>query len=188
MGKALSTHEDDHQLMARVAEGDAEAFRVLASRHAASVTAHAKRMMKNASEAEDVVQEAFIRLWKHAPSYRPEARLSTYLHRIVHNLCLDRLRAERPADPEALDGLVSDQRPSREIVRQERAAQVQEAVAALPERQRAALSLVHFEGLSNVEAADVMNLSVEAVESLLSRARRTLRERLAMLSVREELT
>jgi RNA polymerase sigma-70 factor (ECF subfamily) len=167
--------------MARVAEGDAEAFRVLTGRHAASITAHAKRMLRDATEAEDIVQEAFLRLWKNASSYRPDARLSTFLHRIVHNLCVDNLRARRPGDPDAVEELASEDRPSRELGTRSRAAQVHEAVKALPERQRAALSLVHFEGLSNLEAADILQVSVDALESLLARARRTLRERLTLL-------
>jgi RNA polymerase sigma-70 factor (ECF subfamily) len=173
------TEDEDHRLMVRVAEGDADAFRTLAERHAPSITAHAKRMLRDASEAEDVVQEAFLRLWKTAGSYRPEARLSTFLHHIVHNLCLDRLRAKRPTDADALDALVSEDRPSRELMMQSRARRVHEEVLALPERQRAALSLVHFEGLSNLEAAQILEVTVEALESLLSRGRRTLRERLS---------
>ncbi len=165
--------------MERVARGDAEAFRMLAERHATSVTAHAKRMLRDASEAEDMVQEAFLRLWKNAASYRPEARLGTFLHRIVHNLCVDRLRARRPGNPDALEELVSEDRPSRELAVRTRAQRVHEEVQALPERQRAALSLVHFEGLTNIEAAEILQVSVEALESLLARARRALRERLA---------
>jgi len=167
--------------MERVAEGDAQAFRALVDRHAPSVTAHAKRMLRDASEAEDVVQEAFLRLWKNAPTYRAEARLGTFLHRIVHNLCVDLLRARKPQDPEALDDLPSEDRPSRELHARTKSQQVQEEVQALPERQRAALSLVHFEGVSNVEAAEILQVSVEALESLLARARRSLRERLAKM-------
>src|SRR4051794_11915211 len=105
--------------MERVAEGDADAFRVLAERHVGSITAHAKRMLRSASEAEDVAQETFLRLWKQAGGYRPEARLTTFLHRIVHNLCVDRLRARHPADPELLEGLESGDRPSRELLLRE---------------------------------------------------------------------
>lgn len=178
----MQNPDDDHLLMERVAEGDRAAFRTLTARHAASVTAHARRMLRGSSEAEDVVQEAFLRLWKNAPSYRADARLSTFLHRIVHNLCVDHLRARRPSDADALEELVSEDRPSRELTLRTRAQQVQAEVGALPERQRAALSLVHFEGISNLEAAGILDVSVEALESLLSRARRTLRERLSRLN------
>jgi len=168
--------------MERVAQGDAEAFRMLTERHAPSVTAHAKRMLRDASEAEDMVQEAFLRLWKNAPTYRAEARLGTFLHRIVHNLCVDGLRARKPASPDALDGLVSEERPSRELAVRTRAQRVHDEVSLLPERQRAALSLVHFEGLTNIEAAEILQVSVDALESLLARARRTLKERLSSLA------
>lgn len=179
---AGETARFDHRLMERVARGDAEAFRMLTERHAASVTAHAKRMLHDASEAEDMVQEAFLRLWKNAPTYRAEARLGTYLHRIVHNLCVDTLRARKPGHPDALDALHSEDRPSRELTVRSRAQRVHDEVKALPERQRAALSLVHFEGLTNLEAAEILQVSVDALESLLSRARKTLRERLSSLA------
>lgn len=173
--------DDDHQLMARVADGDAGAFRRLVERHAASLTAHASRMLHSASEAEEVVQETYIRLWKQAPRYRPEAKLRTLLYGITHNLCIDRLRARRKHDADALDELAAEDRPSRELGARQLSAEVQAAIARLPERQRAALSLVHFEELSNIDAAALLDISIEALESLLSRARRTLRELLAEL-------
>lgn len=174
--------EDDHRLMERVAEGDAQAFRVLVGRHTASLLAHAERMLRNRSEAEEIVQEAYVRLWKHAPSYRPDAKLRTFLYGVVHNLCIDRLRARRPQDAGALDQLAASERPSGNLQELELRARVQAEVAALPERQRAALSLVHFEELSNIEAAKLLGVSVDALESLLARARRTLRERLAAVA------
>ncbi|MDB4972923.1 MAG: polymerase sigma-70 factor, subfamily [Myxococcaceae bacterium] len=175
----MLSDEDDHRLMERVAEGDANAFRTLVERHTASLKAHATRMLKNPSEAEEVVQEAYVRLWKQAPSYRPEAKLRTFLHGIAHNLCIDRIRARKRHDPDAVEQLTSTDRPSGGIRARELSARVQHEVALLPERQRSALSLVHFEELTNIEAAALLEVSVEALESLLSRARRTLRERLA---------
>jgi RNA polymerase sigma-70 factor (ECF subfamily) len=172
--------EDDHSLMQRVAEGDAGAFRVLVERHTGALKAHATRMLHSASEAEEVVQDAYVKLWKHAPNYKPEAKLRTFVYGIVHNLCIDRLRARKPQDQDALDHLVaSEGRPSGELRELQLRSQVQREIAALPDRQRAALSLVHFEELTNVEAAKLLDVSVEALESLLARARRTLRERLA---------
>ena len=180
----LADEDDDHRLMERVAEGDAVAFRTLVERHTASLTAHATRMLHNPSEAEDVVQEAYVRLWKQAPSYRPEAKLRTFLHGIAHNLCIDRLRARRPHDAGALEQLASTDRPSGGLWDREISTRVQREVAALPERQRAALSLVHFEELSNIDAAALLGVTVEALESLLARARRTLRERLSEMMER----
>lgn len=174
-----SDDEDDQRVMVRVAAGDASAFRVLVERHTASLLAHATRMLRNPSEAEEVVQEAYVRLWKAAPSYRPEAKLRTFLHGIAHNLCIDRLRARKRHDPDAVEELTAQDRTSGSIHELELRARVQRELAELPERQRAALSLVHFEELTNIEAAKLLDVSVEALESLLSRARRTLRERLA---------
>jgi RNA polymerase sigma-70 factor, ECF subfamily len=179
-----SDDEDDQRLMVRVAAGDAGAFRILVERHTASLVAHATRMLRNPSEAEEVVQETYVRLWKTAPSYRPEAKLRTFLYGIAHNLCIDRLRARKKHDADALEGLRSSDRTSGPIHELELRARVQREVAELPERQRSALSLVHFEELSNIEAAKLLDVSVEALESLLSRARRTLRERLANLMER----
>lgn len=175
----MQSEDDDHRLMKRVAEGDAGAFRTLVERHTPSLMAHATRMLRNQSEAEDVVQEAYVRLWKQAPSYRPEAKVRTFLHGIAQNLCIDRLRARRPHDASALDDLSDGDRPSLSLDEKERSARVRLEVESLPERQRAALSLVHFEELSNIEAAELLGVSVEALESLLARARRTLREKLA---------
>jgi RNA polymerase sigma-70 factor, ECF subfamily len=174
-----SDDEDDQKLMVRVAEGDPSAFRTLVERHTASLAAHAARMLRNTSEAEEVVQEAYVRLWKSAPSYRPEAKLRTFLHGIAHNLCIDRLRARRKHDPDAVEQLTASDRTSGSIHELELRARVQQEMSALPERQRAALSLVHFEELTNIEAAKLLEVSVDALESLLARARRTLRERLA---------
>ena len=179
--RLVRDEEDDHALMERVADGDAAAFRVLVERHAGSLSAHAARMLQSPSEAEEVVQEAYIRLWKQAPRYRPEAKLRTWLYGVVHNLCIDRLRARRSHDAEAVDQLAVDDRPSGDRRERERSLRVQGEVALLPERQRAALSLVHFEELSNIDAAALLGVSIEALESLLARARRTLRERLAEL-------
>jgi RNA polymerase sigma-70 factor (ECF subfamily) len=175
----LLDDEDDHRLMERVAEGDKQAFRTLVERHTASLKAHAIRMLRNPSEAEEVVQEAYVRLWKQAPSYRPDAKLRTFLHSIAHNLCIDRIRARKRHDADAVEQLVSTDRPSGGIRERQLSERVQHEVSLLPERQRSALSLVHFEELTNIEAAALLEVSVEALESLLSRARRTLRERLA---------
>lgn len=180
----LESELDDHQLMERVAEGNDGAFRLLVERHTRSLHAHALRMLQNKSEAEEVVQEALVRLWKQAPSYRPEAKVKTFVHGIAHNLCIDRLRARKPRDDKALEQLVASDRTSGSIDERERSVAVHAAVSALPERQRAALSLVHFEELTNIEAAALLDVSVDALESLLARARRTLREKLSELMSR----
>lgn len=172
----------DDELMQRVASGDPGAYRELSQRHLAAILRYAARLLADASEAEDVVQETFLRVWQRASDYEARgSKLTTWLYRIAHNLCVDRLRRRRAEDPSALDRHSSGDRPGRRLDQAELAAAVQSATAKLPERQRAALALCHYEGLSNAEAAEVLGCNVEALESLLSRARRSLRDDLARL-------
>lgn len=174
----------DEALMAAIAEEDGFAFSQLVQRHLARTVGLATRLMGSRADGEEIAQEAFARVWAHAARWRPiggggNARFTTWLYRIVVNLAIDRKRRPgfapmddvvEPVD-EADDGFVRIQRR-----------QVTDAVAAavlrLPERQRTALSLCFFEGMSNIEAGKIMSLSVGAVESLLVRARRTLRAEL----------
>jgi RNA polymerase sigma-70 factor (ECF subfamily) len=147
----------------------------------------ASRVLGNAADADEVAQDTFLRVWEHAPRWKPKAKFSTWLFRMAHNLCIDRLRARRPTEEAALDVMGDDGASAREVERHATATSVRAAVAALPARQRIALSLCHFEEMTNIEAAEVMGVSVEALESLLSRARRTLRGTLAALMDDAEL-
>lgn len=190
--RAVSDPRSDEALMAAIAVGERSAFATLVERHLARTVGLATRLMNSRTDGEDIAQEAFARVWSHAARWRPigsggSARFSTWLYRIVVNLAIDRKRrptmgaiddVEEPAD-EADDGF-------RTIHRRETTDAVSAAVLRLPERQRVALILCFFEGMSNVDAARAMSLSVGAVESLLVRARRTLRQELA--SAYEELT
>lgn len=180
----VSQADDETGLMGRVAEGDAVAYRELSDRHLAKIVAYANRLLHDPSEAEDVAQETFLRLWQRAQHWRPEAKLHTWLFRVAHNQCIDRLRRRREAGPEALDRQSSGDRPSELLARKRLANEVDAALAALPERQRAAIALTHYQGLNNTEAAAVLDCGVEAVESLLSRGRRTLRKELLPLKRR----
>lgn len=175
--EAGSDHiEADAALVARVGAGDRLALRALVDAHLGSVHAHAWRMLGDAGEAEDVAQECFLRLWRQAEGWRAEARVATWLHRVTHNLCVDRLRRRRTTGPQAIADAPD---PAPGPADQRHRAQVAHAVAAaldrLPERQRAAIVLVHYQELGNIEAAAIMGVSVEALESLLSRGRRALR-------------
>src|SRR5262245_32856243 len=169
----------DEELMLRVGRGDGDACRLLVERHLARIVAFAGRVLGNPSDAEDVAQETFARVWSGAASWRPTARFGTWLHRVALNLCLDRLQRRREA-PLAEAPEPSDPRPSPRDQLEE--ADVTRAVgreiATLPERQRVALALCHYQGMRNDEAAEIMEITVDALESLLARARRTLRERL----------
>jgi RNA polymerase sigma-70 factor (ECF subfamily) len=168
----------DEALMAQVGGGDARAYRVLADRYLPGIVRYATRMLCVQAEAEEIAQETFLRLWRDAGRYEARGfRASTWLYRIAHNLCVDRLRARKPEG--SGEELVASERTSTPQARQEIAEQVAAALAALPERQRAAIALVHYEEKSHEEAAQVLGCGVEAVESLLSRARKALRERLA---------
>jgi len=166
--------------MARVAAGERDAFRRLVERHLGRIVAFARRTLGEQPAAEDVAQDVFLRLWTHGRSWRPgRARLTTWLHQIALNLCRDRLarRREAPLD-EAAE--VVDPRPSMTALMQERdvGRHVQTALDALSPPQRIAITLCHYQGLHNIEAAGILGVSVDALESLLARGRRALRERL----------
>jgi RNA polymerase sigma factor (sigma-70 family) len=173
--------QDEIDLMRRTAKGDAAAFRTLADSHLRKIMNFAYRLLNDRTEAEDVAQETFLRLWKEAGRFEPRARVGTWLHRIAHNLCVDRLRLRREKPSDHLDEERASQEPGGLLDRKITASTVERALAALPERQRAAITLVHYQELGNVEAAEVMGVGVEALESLLARGRRTLRETLADL-------
>lgn len=174
--------DTDESFMLRIKEGDRDAFRAALDRHLGSVVACARRMLGDSAAAEDVAQETFLRLWTNAPRWQPTARLSTWLHRVAVNLCLDRLRRTPTT---SLDDIPEPPDPQPSAAAQLQAhdigRRVGAAVAALPVQQRIAITLCHYEGLGNIEAAAMMAISVEALESLLARGRRTLRARLRNL-------
>jgi len=170
--------------MRLIANGDVGAYRKLSERFLGPITGYAQRLLGDSAEAEDVAQETFLRVWTNADRYVPTAATSTWIYRIAHNLCVDRLRRTKKTEDRVSQIDVED-RPSLLLDRKQVAAQVEEALAALPEKQRAAICLIHYEGLSQIEAAEVMEVSVEALESLLARGRRGLRKSLASLRLEE---
>jgi len=173
----------DHDLMRAVGRHDGGAFERLVGRHYGWALGFADRMLGARDEAEDLVQTAFLRVWQGGARWQPNARFSSWLYRVLYNLCMDRFRARR-ADGQPIDdavaGTVADQSPDGEarVSGLERAARVRSALAALPERQRTALVLCYYEELSQAEAAALLGVSEGALESLLSRGRATLRKRL----------
>lgn len=177
----------DGQLLVRYAQGDARAARDLAARHVPVLLGYARRMLGgDAAEAEDVTQEAMLRLWRIAPDWQDgRAQVSTWLYRVVTNLCIDRLR-RRTAAPLDQVAEPSDGRPGvvAAMMQASRAAALEAALDGLPDRQRQAVVLRHFEGLSNPEIAAVMEVGVEAVESLLARGKRGL---VAALASRKDI-
>ena len=171
----------DDELVAAVAKGDEDACRELMKRHLGRVVALARRMLGNQADAEEIAQEVFLRVWKHAEKWEPgRAQFSTWLHRVGTNLCLDRLRKQGMDDLDAIPEPASDDpTPYEAMAQKDVARRVEAALQTLPARQRLAITLSHYQGLTNIEAAEVMDVTVEAVESLLGRARRALRTALA---------
>jgi RNA polymerase sigma-70 factor (ECF subfamily) len=186
--------ESDDALMRRAGGGDKAAFAVLVRRHLARATAVAQRIVANRSDAEEIVQETFLRCWQKAPDWLPandradgdgsgRAQIGTWLYRVLVNLCLDRRRRPQPVDIEAAAEIADERADGFDARAQsETSRRVAAAMAALPDRQRAALALCYFEGLGNIEAAAALAISVGALESLLVRGRRTLKESLADLA------
>lgn len=171
----------EEALLRLYANGDSAASRELARRFLPRMLAYARRMLADAVEAEDVAQEAMLRLWRIAPEWRSgEAMVSTWLWQVVANLCTDRLRKRRSVGLEDVSE-PEDGAPSvvQSMVAADRAAALEAALACLPERQRQAVVLRHLEGLGNPEIAQIMEIGVEAVESLTARGKRALAARLA---------
>lgn len=176
--------DPDAGLVALTGQGDAEAASRLVARHLPRMTALARRMLGDSAEAEDVAQDVFLKVWTQAKRWKPgAAKFETWLHRVAINACYDRLRKKKgvPLDD-------ADERPDPGPDPEQALGQVQlskavdAALQTLPERQRAAITLCHYQGLGNIEAAAALDISVEALESLLSRGRRALKEKLRHLS------
>lgn len=167
----------DAVLIERTVSGDASAFAEIVARHVAAVSGIARRILGDDAEAEDVVQEAFLKLWRLAPGLTIDATgARPWLRRVVSNLCIDRIRSRRRVDVrDELPEVAVPASQVRELEAEDTAARVDKALQALPERQRLALTLFHFEGLSQIEVAASMGISDEAVESLLARGRRSLK-------------
>jgi len=177
----LSDGDPDEALVKQVARGDPAAVRALMGRKLPRLMSLAQRMLGDAAEAEDVVQETFLRAWKQAPSWRPgAARFDTWMHRVALNLCYDRLRRRRETPTDTPPDLADDAPgPDRGLQAQDVGRRVEAAMKALPDRQREAVVLCHYQEMSNIEAAALMGVSVDALESLLARGRRALRAALA---------
>jgi RNA polymerase sigma-70 factor (ECF subfamily) len=190
MDREVSSEE----LMARVAKDDEEAFEILVTRHQTSVLNLIFRFVGDRTQAKDLAQEVFLRVWQAAKSYKPEAKFTTWIYRITANLCFNELKSSRrkkwfqflrpDADHETgTEEDLPDRSPSPEdlLLAKERSLQITEALQSLPENQRMALILKRYDDLSYEEIARVLGCSVPAVESLLVRAKRTLREKLEKL-------
>jgi RNA polymerase sigma-70 factor (ECF subfamily) len=182
----LHDERNDDALLLAAGCGEQRAFRTLMNRHATAALGLARRRLGGTADADDIVQEAFLRVWRTAPRWCAdgEARFATWLYRVVTNLCLDRLRQPRTW---SLDSAAGIEAPvsngyDRAQARGNRH-RVEEAMAALTPRQRAAITLYHFAEMRSPEAARALGVSLSALESLLVRGRRTLRRELHRLGI-----
>ena len=165
----------DEQLMLRVAEGDLDSFNEIVRRHQRTAWRIAHRFLGDPTEAEDITQEAFLRILAAAPRYKPSAIFSTYLYQVVARLCIDYARKKRPIFTSTLPETVdSSHSPATALVRKDRDALIRKALYVLPSRQRMVVILKYYEGLRYGEIARVMGTTVKAVERLLGRARKAL--------------
>jgi RNA polymerase sigma-70 factor, ECF subfamily len=171
---------DDDALMALVRARHEDAFATLVDRHLDAVHRYLIRLTGSPDDADELAQETFLRLWQKADAYRPgTVRLTTWLHRIAHNIAVDSLRRARPEPLEDSSRIVDDcADPARAAASTELQQLLDRAIAALPPAQRAALLLCQVQGFANRDAAAIMGVSVRSLESLLARARRTLRQRI----------
>jgi len=177
-----ATPEPEIEWMARIREGDMEAFRRLVETHQARVVGTISKMLGSDAEAEDLAQQVFLRVWRSAPRYQPTAKFTTWLFRITRNLVFNELRRKRhfvdQADEMPEPAERRDQEPDQVLMEGELQSAIQEAINRLPESQRLAIILRRYEEMSYEEIATVMDTTVPAVKSILFRARAELRERL----------
>jgi len=170
---------DETVLMQAIQDGDTLAYDAAVRQHLKSISHYAFRMLGNSKDTEDITQETFLRLWTHAHTWNgAKASLTTWLHRIAHNLCIDYLRKDKSSvssDLEGLDELEIETQNENVDESQDRMAALTQAISALPERQRSALVLNHYHGFSNKQTAEILDISVDALESILARARRALK-------------
>jgi RNA polymerase sigma factor (sigma-70 family) len=179
---------EDVRLMRLVGQGDTTAFEGLIERHQALVAGTVARMLGSNSDVEDIAQQVFIRVWKSAARYVPRAKFTTWLLKITRNLVFNELRRSKrqahvpfQADPQTEEFPLKDDReraPDTSLLERELQQAIEEAILSLPESQRMALVLRRYEELSYEQIAEVLDLSVPAVKSVLFRARTELRSRL----------
>ena len=173
--------KDDHELLALIQDGNGQAFATLVERHTDRFYRLAYRYLQSKAAAEDVVQDAFVKLWENPAIWQAErnSRFTTWFYRVVVNLCLDSQKRKKPVTFDEEIPLIDDRQPVDEtMMRLQEQKALEKEIAALPERQRTALNLCFAEGLSNQEAAAVMGVKLKALQSLVMRAKTTLKERM----------
>ena len=181
MALDASQNLEDAELLARFAKGDRAAAQVLTARLAPVVYTQAFRMLGDRAEAEDITQDSLLRLWHAAPDWQAgQAKVTTWLYRVTSNLCIDKMRKSNRQSSDAVPEMPDDGPDmERRLQDRARAQALRAALSDLPDRQKQAMVLRHLEGLSNPDVAQIMQISVEAVESLMSRGKRSLADALA---------
>jgi RNA polymerase sigma-70 factor (ECF subfamily) len=177
----FAPEKDDRELLALIAGGDPQAFSTLVERHTDRFYRLAYRYLQNKEAAEDIVQDAFVKLWEDPTRWQPgrDTKFTTWFYRIVVNLCLDWLKKKRPVELDSDVPLLDEHdAPDEALIRREEERLLEAEIAALPQRQRLALNLCFDQGLSNQEAAEIMGLKLKALQSLIMRAKATLKERM----------
>ena len=190
----MDKQSSDEELMTGIAKGDEYAFQILVERHQTSVINLIYRFTGDPTKSQDLSQEVFLRVWQAAGTYEPKAEFTTWLYRVVANLCLNEMKSSRrkrwlrffhsDTDEQAVgEENFSNGSPSPEdlLLARERSRQITSALQSLPENQRMALILKRYDDLSYEEIARILNCSVSAVESLLVRAKKNLQEKLRIL-------
>ena len=190
----MDSELSSEDLMARIAKGDDSAFEILVNRHQVSILNLIYRFIGDRTQAKDLAQEVFIRVWQSAKSYEPKAKFTTWLYRITANLCFNELKSARRRrwfqfhrsneDNEgSIEETFSDGSPTAEdlLLEKERSRQISDALQSLPDNQRMALVLKRYDDLTYAEIAQIIGCSVSAVESLLVRAKKTLQKKLSFL-------
>lgn len=180
MAPMATTDDSDESLMALIQQGNHQAFSILVRRHTDRFYASAFRLSGNGSLAEDMVQEAFMKIWQKPTLWKNDkgAKFTTWFYRILVNMNIDSLRKNRRNAGDAALEYMPDKAagPETRAMMTEEQAQIEAAIASLPERQSTALNLCFYEGLSNAEAAEAMGVKVKALESLLMRAKAGMKE------------
>jgi len=194
VNRTMSEELSSEDLMVRIAKGDDDAFETLVNRHQTSVLNLIYRFIGDRTQAKDLAQEVFLRVWQTAKSYEPKAKFTTWTYRIATNLCFNELKAARrrrwfpfyrseESNDNAIEDAYSDDSPTAEdlLLAKELTRQISETLQSLPANQRMALVLKRYDDLPYEEISRIMDCSVSAVESLLVRAKRTLQEKLENL-------
>ncbi|VAV88170.1 hypothetical protein MNBD_ALPHA02-1691 [hydrothermal vent metagenome] len=173
----------DEQLMIRIGSGDRTAYKILVERHLRPYLVFATRVIQDRAGAEDIMQEAFVRVWKNASKWDQDRKthFTTWFYRVVMNLCIDAKRKYKPAVDlaEAYDVQSDEIQPDAHLSEKQMAAEIATALKHLPDRQRMAMTLCYLQGLGNKEAADILGVTTSAMESLLVRGRKKMAELLS---------